>query len=154
MAIKNTTKTTDISNLVDSMPDPEDAERDLHLEKGLLSECETVEGIELQPITGGTMALLQRSGNKLIWGETDNIFFDVAGFVLLHSKDTAKQARAAIYANAKTNAFDEMIFEFLDGMENSGERIAKLAEHVSNALRDYYSTETQQIGGTAQQPGK
>ena len=69
--------------------------RDLALERGI-AEHDALEfdGKPIRPITAGSMAIMQRTKNGLIFGDGSNLLFDSASFVILHTDDEAKFKQA------------------------------------------------------------
>jgi pyruvate dehydrogenase complex dehydrogenase (E1) component len=147
MSIKRRTETKTIERDIDLAPDPDDEGRNEALESGLLDVTPQFDGMDLRPVSAGTVMLMQRSGNKLFYGDTSNALADVAAFVLIHSELTSHDARRAIYA--KDDSFDEMVFQFLDepGIQ---QKITDFTPVISQMMEDYVKTQTVAMGtGTA-----
>jgi hypothetical protein len=147
MSIKRRTETKPIERDIDLAPDPDDDDRTQALEKGLLDVTPQFDGMDLRPVSAGTVNLMQRSGNQLFYGDTSNALADVAAFVLIHNEETSRDARRAIYA--KDFSFDEMVFQFLDepGIQ---QKITDFTPVISQMMEDYVKTQTVAMGtGTA-----
>jgi hypothetical protein len=147
MSIRKRTETKPIERDIDLAPDPDDEGRNDALEKGLLDVTPQFDGMDLRPVSAGTVNLMQRSGNRLFYGDTSNALADVAAFVLIHNEETSLDARRAIYA--KDDSFDEMIFQFLDepGIQ---QKITDFTPTISAMMEDYVKTQTVAMGtGTA-----
>jgi hypothetical protein len=147
MSIKKRTETKPIERDIDLAPDPDDEGRNDALEKGLLDVTPQFDGMDLRPVSAGTVNLMQRSGNRLFYGDTTNALADVAAFVLIHNEETSLDARRAIYA--KDDSFDEMIFQFLDepGIQ---QKITDFTPTISAMMEEYVKTQTVAMGtGTA-----
>jgi hypothetical protein len=143
MSIRKRTETKPIEQDIDLAPDPDD-NRDLALERSL-ADSVSFDGLPLRSVSAGTIALLQRSGNKLFFGDTSNFLCDIAGFIILHSDPFfAAEARKAIYRN--DGSFDEMVFEFLD-QPGIQEKITAFSPTLKQMLDDYTSTQTVSLGG-------
>jgi hypothetical protein len=147
MSIRKRTETKAIERDIDLAPDPDDDDRTQALEKGLLDVMPQFDGMSLRPVSAGTVNLMQRSGNRLFYGDTSNALADVAAFVLIHNEETSLDARRAIYA--KDDSFDEMIFQFLDepGIQ---QKITDFTPVISAMMEEYVKTQTVAMGtGTA-----
>lgn len=90
--------------------DPE--KRDGLLEASALAGNETINGLELRPVTSATWSLLSRMRNPFVTGEQNGDYaFAVYSFVYLHSQPLAKiRARIATISQLEAD-----IFEFMDG---------------------------------------
>jgi len=147
MSIRKRTETKAIERDIDLAPDPDDEGRNEALESGLLDVTPQFDGMDLRPVSAGTVNLMQRSGNRLFYGDTSNALADVAAFVLIHNEETSLDARRAIYA--KDDSFDEMIFQFLDepGIQ---QKITDFTPVISAMMEEYVKTQTVAMGtGTA-----
>jgi hypothetical protein len=146
MSIRKRTETKTIEQDIDLAPDPDES-RDLSLERSL-ADSVSFDGMPLRSVSAGTIALLQRSGNRLFFGDTSNFLCDIAGFLILHSDpDFAAEARKAIYRN--DGSFDEMIFDFLDRPDIQG-KITTFSPTLKQMLDDYTATQTVTLGGTGE----
>jgi hypothetical protein len=143
MSIRKRTETKPIERDIDLAPDPDDEGRNDALEKGLLDVTPQFDGMDLRPVSAGTVNLMQRSGNQLFYGDTSNALADVAAFVLIHNEETSLDARRAIYA--KDDSFDEMIFQFLDepGIQ---QKITDFTPTISAMMEEYVKTQTVAMG--------
>jgi hypothetical protein len=155
MATKNRTETKTLTpEDFDLAPDGEDIARTQALESQLIGPGIEYQGRQLNPISAGTFALMQRAGMKIVWGDTSALLCELAGFILLHDEATATAARRAIYSNEKTAAFDEMVFQFLEKIDSSNKFLTDYGEAISGQIAEYWRTETQQIGEGAGAVGK
>jgi len=147
MSIRKRTETKPIERDIDLAPDPDDDDRTQALEKGLLDVTPQFDGMDLRPVSAGTVMLMQRSGNRLFYGDTTNALADVAAFVLIHNEETSREARRAIYAN--DTSFDEMVFQFLDDV-GIQQKITDFTPVISAMMEEYVKTQTVAMGtGTA-----
>ena len=89
--------------------DPE--KRDGLLEASALAGNETINGLELRPVTSATWSLLSRMRNPFVTGEQSSDYaFAVYSFVYLHSQPLVKiRARIATMSQLEAD-----IFEFMD----------------------------------------
>jgi hypothetical protein len=142
MSIKRRTETKPIERDIDLSPDPDD-ERDMALERSMLDTAPAFDGEALRPVSAGTIALMQRSGNRLFYGDSTNAMADVAAFVLLHSEETSHEARRAIYRG--DNQFDEMVFQFLDAPKMQ-QKVLEFTPIIAEMMQDYIKTQTVSMG--------
>jgi hypothetical protein len=111
--------------------DPE--KREGLLEAAALQGNETVNGIELRPVTSATWSLLARLKNSFITGEQDGDYaFAVYSFVFLHSKpisdirrkvSTMDDLRSDIYDFMDTRPVEDL-FNFVPWITSQMERVA------------------------------
>lgn len=111
--------------------DPE--KREGLLEAAALQGNETVNSIELRPVTSATWSLLSRLKNSFVTGEQDGDYaFAVYSFVYLHSMPimdirrkvaTMDDLRADIYEWMDTRPVDDM-FSFVPWITAQMERVA------------------------------
>jgi hypothetical protein len=143
MPIKNKTQSKDLEVAADILLDPEDQERDDALQRAFIEhDILEFDGIPLRPFTLGTLTLLQQSGNRLLVNDTSNSIADTAGFILIHEEDN-RAARKAI----KNGEFEDMIFEFLDQLENGQTKLKNFIPTIARMVEDYTKTQTQDISG-------
>jgi len=145
MSIRTRTETKKLEPQIDPdlLGDPDDDDdRETALENAFLGSQE-FDGVEMRPVTIGSLTLLQRAGNKLFFGDASNSIFDVGAFVLIHGEDTAHEARRAIINGG--GIFDEMVYDFLDrpGMQR---KIISFQPVIESMLAEYTKTETIEIG--------
>jgi len=147
MQIKKTTKTKELD--IDLQLDADDnPEREESLASAFLeADTKDFDGIKLRPITLGTMAIMQRAKLRLLVGDTSNMLSDVAAFILIHDEDSLL-ARKAIYAG--NGEFEELIFQFLDTLENAESKLTEFAPNITKMFEDYSRTQTQTIGAQSQ----
>ena len=151
MSIRKRTETKPIEHDFDRAPDPDDDDRTQALEKGLLDVTPQFDGMDLRPVSAGTVMLMQRSGNRLFYGDTSNALADVAAFVLIHNEETSREARRAIYAN--DTSFDEMVFQFLDDV-GIQQKITDFTPVISAMMEEYVKTQTVALGAGMEGGGK
>jgi hypothetical protein len=146
MSLRKRTETKAIEPDIDLAPDPDDEGRDIALERGLVAGTPQFDGMALRPVSAGTIMLMQRSGNRLFYGDASNALADVAAFVLIHSETFGQDARRAIY-KADTS-FDELVFQFLDepGIQ---QKITEFSPIISAMMEDYAKTQTVSLGSGA-----
>jgi hypothetical protein len=68
----------------------------------------TVAGLELRPFTAASLILMKRTVNGLLQGKDDNIEFDVAAFLYLHSTKQSEVVKAA----RSTESWEGAVLEF------------------------------------------
>jgi hypothetical protein len=120
--------------------DPE--KREGLLEASALSGNETVNGIELRPVTAATWSLLSRLKNSFVTGEADPDYaYAVYSFVYLHSKPIMDiRKRIATIDDLKTDIYDWMdtrpvedMFGFVPWITAQMERVAATVTQAAPA---------------------
>jgi hypothetical protein len=137
------TKKVETSVDLDMLPEPEDTDRNDALERGFL-EHDTIQfdGESLRPVSAGTLALLQRTNNGFLRGDTSRALEDAAGFVLIH-RETNAGVRRAIYANE----FEDLVFEYLDTLPGAQDKLTGFADTISRMFEDYTRALTTPLSG-------
>lgn len=120
--------------------DPEN--REGLLEAAALSGNETVNGLELRPVTSATWSLLARLGNSFVTGKKDDDYaWAVYSFIYLHSKPLAlirrkvallDELRAEIYEWMDTRPVED-VFAFVPYITRQIEQIAATITRVAPA---------------------
>ena len=111
--------------------DPE--QREGLLEAAALSGNETVNGLNLRPVTSATWSLLARLGNSFVTGQKDDDYaWSVYSFVYLHSKPlsdirrkvaTLDDLRGDIYEWMDTRPVED-VFKFVPYITRQIEQVA------------------------------
>jgi hypothetical protein len=111
--------------------DPE--KREGLLEAAALSGNETVNGLNLRPVTSATWSLLARLGNSFVTGQKDDDYaWSVYSFVYLHSKPlsdirrkvaTLNDLRGDIYEWMDTRPVED-VFKFVPYITRQIEQVA------------------------------
>jgi hypothetical protein len=111
--------------------DPE--KREGLLEAAALSGNETVNGLNLRPVTSATWSLLARLGNSFVTGQKDDDYaWSVYSFVYLHSKPlsdirrkvaTLDDLRGDIYEWMDTRPVED-VFKFVPYITRQIEQVA------------------------------
>ena len=111
--------------------DPE--KREGLLEASALAGNETVNGLELRPVTSATWSLLARLGNSFVTGQKDDDYaWSVYSFVYLHSKPlsdirrkiaTLDDLRGDIYEWMDTRPVED-VFKFVPYITRQIEQVA------------------------------
>lgn len=130
---------------VDFIDDPSEEgkeEREAALGRAF-TQHDTLEfdGMELRPITGGTMDLMAQANCRMFHGDQTRLLRDCAAFILLHQADTglSRRARRILYADPLD--FEEEIFQFLD-KPGIVEKITEFAPVLSKMMADFTGTQT------------
>jgi hypothetical protein len=93
--------------------DPED--REAALERGFTQhDALMFRGKRLVPISAGTYSVLQRSGNRLISGNSTDPLGDATGFILLHSADPDERLKARSRVFAGHTSWLEYVYQYME----------------------------------------
>ena len=115
--------------------DPE--KREGLLEAAALSGNETVNGLNLRPVTSATWSLLARLGNSFVTGQKDEDYaWSVYSFVYLHSKPLADIRR-------KVSTLDDLrgdIYEWMD--TRPVEDVFKFVPYITRQIEQVAATIT------------
>jgi hypothetical protein len=115
--------------------DPE--KREGLLEAAALSGNETVNGLNLRPVTSATWSLLARLGNSFVTGQKDDDYaWSVYSFVYLHSKPLADIRR-------KVATLDDLrgdIYEWMD--TRPVEDVFKFVPYITRQIEQVAATIT------------
>jgi hypothetical protein len=115
--------------------DPE--KREGLLEAAALSGNETVNGLNLRPVTSATWSLLARLGNSFVTGQKDEDYaWSVYSFVYLHSKPLAEIRR-------KVATLDDLrgdIYEWMD--TRPVEDVFKFVPYITRQIEQVAATIT------------
>jgi hypothetical protein len=115
--------------------DPE--KREGLLEAAALSGNETVNGLNLRPVTSATWSLLARLGNSFVTGQKDEDYaWSVYSFVYLHSKPLADIRR-------KVATLDDLrgdIYEWMD--TRPVEDVFKFVPYITRQIEQVAATIT------------
>jgi len=127
--------------------DPEldpDETRDIALERGF-AEHDTLifNGKAIRPVSAGSMAILQRIKNGLIFGDASNALYDAAGFLLIHTdaEDGFRAARRAAFGPD----WSEYVINWLDATPDAHAKIQKFAPVIVRLLSDYGQSLTRSL---------
>jgi hypothetical protein len=114
----------------DLQPDQDDL-REEALERAFVQH-DTLEfnGKPIRPISAGSMAMLQRTKNGLIFGDSSNSLFDLASFILIHTDDEKefKAVRRTIFSGD----WPEYVINWMD---STPDVLAKLTVFVPTIAR-------------------
>lgn len=126
--------------------DPE--KREGLLEAAALSGNETVNALELRPVTSATWSLLARLGNSFVTGKKDEDYaWAVYSFVYLHSKPISEIRR-------KVATLDDLrgdIYEFMD--KRPVEDVFKFVPYITRQIEQIAATITQVAPGSPEPSG-
>jgi hypothetical protein len=115
--------------------DPE--KREGLLEAAALSGNETVNGLNLRPVTSATWSLLARLGNSFVTGQKDDDYaWSVYSFVYLHSKPLSEIRR-------KVATLDDLrgdIYEWMD--TRPVEDVFKFVPYITRQIEQVAATIT------------
>lgn len=115
--------------------DPE--KREGLLEAAALSGNETVNGLNLRPVTSATWSLLARLGNSFVTGQKDDDYaWSVYSFVYLHSKPLSEIRR-------KVATLDDLrgdIYEWMD--THPVEDVFKFVPYITRQIEQVAATIT------------
>jgi hypothetical protein len=107
------------------------------LEAAALSGNETVNGLNLRPVTSATWSLLARLGNSFVTGQKDEDYaWSVYSFVYLHSKPLAEIRR-------KVATLDDLrgdIYEWMD--TRPVEDVFKFVPYITRQIEQVAATIT------------
>jgi hypothetical protein len=107
------------------------------LEAAALSGNETVNGLNLRPVTSATWSLLARLGNSFVTGQKDDDYaWSVYSFVYLHSKPLADIRR-------KVATLDDLrgdIYEWMDA--RPVEDVFKFVPYITRQIEQVAATIT------------
>lgn len=83
-------------------------------EQAFISPPLSVGGLELRPLTAGTLIILKQTGNKLVDGIVDGADreFQVAAFLFIHAADPKRVRRVS----GDPASFRDAVLEFADGL--------------------------------------
>ena len=137
-------ETTDVNEL--------EAYRDYPLELSqergaLLHDKMVFEGKPIRPISAGSMALLERTKNGIIFGDATSILFDSAAFVLLHTDDerTFAPCVRAIF----DGKWPQMVIDWLDRTKDAQTKLTDFVPQIVQLRKDYAAALTRQVEGAA-----
>jgi hypothetical protein len=126
-----------VSDTIDDLlPDPEDTPRDEALARAFTAhDAMTFDGKPIRPVSAGSMAMLQRTRNGLIFGDSSNLLFDAAGFVIIHTDDETlfKSARRAAWS-ADWPAY---VIDWLDAVPDAQAKLTLFAPKIAELMNDY-----------------
>jgi hypothetical protein len=115
--------------------DPEN--REGLLEAAALSGNETVNGLNLRPVTSATWSLLARLGNSFVTGQKDDDYaWSVYSFIFLHSKPLSEIRR-------KVATLDDLrgdIYEWMD--TRPVEDVFKFVPYITRQIEQVAATIT------------
>jgi hypothetical protein len=129
---------------LDTTPDPDD--REAALERGF-SQHDTLRfrGKALRPLTISSWRLLQRTGNHLLQGNSDDAVGDAAGFILLHVLDEDEHRLARMYVWRGTAAWNEYIHHYLYENPDIVEDLMAAAPMLRAMVEDFTKTFTRSV---------
>lgn len=141
MPINTRTETKDITP--ESTDFELDEERGIKLENSHLSAESQFDGKLVRPISAGSMAMLQRTKNGLIFGDATSLLFDTAAFVLIHIDDETHFAtvRRAIFKGD----WPEFVINWLDSNEGVHSKLSRFAPRIRDLMNEYGASLTRQL---------
>ena len=108
----------------------------------------TFMGKPLRAMTAGTLDLLQKTGNRLLAGDKETPFADIAGFALLHirhrgphrhgvaqDEDEHRKIRAEVW-KGRAN-WSEYVYRFLNDTPNIERELRDATDSFLQILSDY-----------------
>jgi hypothetical protein len=138
--------TTD--NINDLLPDPEDDPRDASLMRAYTQhDTLAFDGKAIRPVSAGSMAIMEKVRNGLIFGDKSSLLFDTAAFVLLHTDDE-KTFRAARRA-AWSNDWSEFVINWLDATPDVHAKLTAFAPAIREMMNDYGKSLTKSMEANA-----
>jgi len=114
------------------------------LEQAALGGTETINGVDLRPVTSATWSLLARLGNPfVVGGENTDYAFAVYSFVYLHSKPIA-EIRKHI---ATIDELRAQVYDFMDSQPPA--QMFSFMPWITSQVETVAATITQAAGATA-----
>jgi hypothetical protein len=126
------------------MLDPED--RDLALERGFLDhDTLSFRGKRLIPLCLATYTVLQRSGNRLLLGNSIDPLGDAVAFLLLHSADPddRKEARRRVYSGQAV--WNEYVYNYMESNPDLMGDLVPALPMFTRMIEDFTRTLTKSV---------
>jgi hypothetical protein len=135
--------TTDDIN--DLLPDPEDDPIASAQLRGIVEPTKPY----MLSLSAGSFAVLQASGNKLIFGDTSRFLIDAVGFHLLHNRETREDTITAFLKGQSEAA--KYIMRWMDEHPESVNQVGEIGAQIAVSMETYTRTLTTSKG--SDQPG-
>ena len=123
-------------------------DRDAALERGFTQhDTLTFRGKPLRPLTIATHAVLQRSGNRLVSGDSEAPFADTAGFLLIHSADEKENRTVRNIVWKGKEAWNEYIFQYLEANPDIHQDLMAAIPVFRKMIEDFGKALTKSVSG-------
>jgi hypothetical protein len=144
--IKTNTTSREVFSEADLATDSDDI-REPALERAFTQhDSLEFDGKPIRPISAGSMAIMQRTKNGLIFGDSTNLLFDAASFVIIHTDEETqfKAARRAAFGPD----WPGYVIDWLDATEAAQAKLTQFAPQIAELMNDYGSALTKQLEST------
>jgi hypothetical protein len=144
--IKTNTTSREVFSEADLATDSDDI-REAALERAFTQhDSLEFDGKPIRPVSAGSMAMMQRTKNGLIFGDKSNLLFDTASFVIIHTDD--ERAFRRVKDEAKGDNWFGYVIDWLDATEAAQAKLTQFAPQIAELMNDYGSALTKQLEST------